>query len=219
MIKDNIIFLKEFFNEFRSTGSFCPNSKWAAKAMTIPIASRRETSPLRILELGPGTGSVTTKILEQMTVRDELAICEINPRLMRALKVKLARNPFYILHQERIRFFECAAQEMPEDDKYDVIVCALPFLNFDLVTVEEIFAKLRSVSTEETVMTYYEYIGLRTIGLMMSPPKRKARIKQLDRFFDGVFENHLSQHEQVWANMLPINVYMLKNLESLPMAV
>ncbi len=219
MIKDNIVFLKEFINEFKCTGSVWPTSKWAARALVTPIKSRKQPSPLRILELGPGTGSVTVRILEQMTDQDELAICEINPNFMASLKKKLAKNPRFHQHKERISFHECPAQDMPENGKYDVIICALPFLNFDLSTVEEIFAKLKRMSTEETIMTYYEYIGLRAFGLMMSPPKRKERIKQLDSFFDGVFENHLSNREMIWRNMLPINVYMLNHIDSLQVAV
>ena len=218
MIKENIVFFREFISEFKSTGTMFPTSKWAARAMVRPLRGRKEVSPLSILELGPGTGSVTVGILENMGDRDTLAICEINPRFMEALKENLADNPNYLRHKDRISFYTCAVQEMPEERRYDVIVCALPFLNFELETVEEIFAKLKRMSTEETVMTYYEYIGLRKAGLMMSSPKRKERLQQIDQFFGGVFESHLDSRRKVWANLLPINVYMLKNIDSLQLA-
>lgn len=218
MIKENIVFFREFISEFKYTGTMFPTSKWAARAMVVPLRGRKERSPLNILELGPGTGSVTVRILENMGDRDTLSVCEINPRFMEALRDSLADNPHYLRHRDRISFYTCPVQEMPEDQNYDVIVCALPFLNFDLGTVEEIFAKLKRMSNEETVMTYYEYIGLRKAGLMMSSPKRKERLQQIDSFFDGVFESHLKGRKKVWANLLPINVYMLKNLDSIRVA-
>jgi len=219
MIKDNIIFLKEFINEFQSTGAPFPTSKWAARALICPLKQRCRPSALKALELGPGTGSVTVRILEQLREQDSLTVCEINPRFLSLLRAKLNENPHYHLHRERVTFYGCAVQELPEDQKYDVIICALPFLNFDLPTVENIFAKLKRLSTDETIMTYYEYIGLRSVSLAISPPRQRQRMKELDSFFKGIFSKHLSDRFQVWFNLLPINIYMLKHIDELKIAV
>lgn len=187
--------------------------------MVVPLRQHLRPRPLRVLELGPGTGAITVRILEQLQAGDSLAVCEINPKFLALLRAKLQENRNYQLNRENITFYSCAVQELPEDRKYDVIICALPFLNFDLPTVEEIFAKLKRLSAEDTVMTYYEYIGLRPVSLAVSPPRLKRRMKELDSFFKGVFEKHLSGRYQVWFNLLPINVYTLKSIESLGAAV
>lgn len=202
-------FLTESIREFHYTGSIFPTSKWAAKAMTHPLREDPPSIGRQILELGPGTGSVTIKILADMDRKDELTICEINPRFMAALKKFLAPNPDFIRHRDRVRFYCCPAQELPEDRKYDVIVCALPFLNFDLHTVRQIFGKLLKLSTEHTLMTNYEYIGLRNIGKIISPKSRRRRIYQVDRFFKRAAPT-LIQEEKVWLNVLPINIYTRK---------
>lgn len=183
--------------------------------MVLPVRSRRENKALKILELGPGTGSVTLRILEEMREGDELTVCEINPRFMALLKDRLKNNRNFIRHRAHIMFHQCPAQELPESDVFDVIICALPFLNFELRTVKDIFAKLRRISSDDTIMTYYEYIGLRRFGLLLSPTRRKVRMRQLGRFFEGVFEHHLCERHKIWANMLPINVYLLGRIREL----
>jgi phosphatidylethanolamine/phosphatidyl-N-methylethanolamine N-methyltransferase len=209
MIKKQLFFLREFIQEFHSTGSAFPTTKWAAQALSGPLEGQRR--PKRILELGPGTGSVTFPILTKMIPGDHLSICEINPRFMSELQVKMANEPLYHKFKENISFFTGAIQDFPEsEDKFDVIVCSLPFLNFDLATVEEIFAKLQKLSSEQTVMTYYQYIGLRSFGKAFGSKEGKQRMNQLDEYFDQAIVKHNAKRKRIWLNVLPINVYTLE---------
>lgn len=208
MIKDNLVFLREFFVQFRETGTCFPTSRWAAKELSEPLSQPR--GPRNILEVGPGTGPVTVEILRAMREEDVLYLCEINPRFMRALKENLYKNPDYLRHQDRIFFYEGPIQDLQTDLKFDVICCAIPFLNLDISTINEIFEKLKSLSNENTLMTYYEYLGLRLIGMLMSPPNRKQRMCEVDHFFKDFYKHHLLRRRRVWLNVLPINVYTLK---------
>ena len=185
-----------------------PTSQWAAREMTRPLQNTRP--PRRILEIGAGTGSVTVQILEDMREGDELFICELNPRFMKALRHKLAIDKKFLKYKDQIHFFEGPIQRLPFDGKFDVIVCALPFLNFDRATVEEIFAKLKAVSHSGTVMTYYEYIGLKQLGKVVSSPDRKKRILDVENFFDVTFGKRNEQRRRVWLNILPISVYTIR---------
>lgn len=204
MLRDNLLFLKEFIHEFDQTGSFFPTSLHAATALTEPI--RESDRPLKVLELGPGTGSVTMKILEDMGKDDELTVCEINPTFMATLKRNLSQNEHFRRHHERVKFFTCAAQALPEDTRFDVIVCALPFLNFDPAVVQDIFAKLERLSSSHAVLTYYEYIGLRKIGLAFASPERKRRLRALESFYSRLSSVwHLSE-KKIWRNVTPISV-------------
>lgn len=208
-MKEHLVFFREFLLEFQTTGAFFPTSRWAALAMTDPLEDGNRP-PKKILELGPGTGSVTVSILERMIPGDELTICEINPRFMKALKEKLSKLDSYQKHADQIYFFEGPVEEMPENGTFDVIVCALPFLNFDIETVKSIFEKLRRISSSDTVMTYYEYIGLRKVGKAVSPANRKERIKQVDGYLTNLSKRIRMGKKRVWLNMLPINIYTVK---------
>ena len=151
MIKDNLIFLREFVKEFQNTGTCFPTSRKAADELTAPLRGKR--APKRILELGPGTGSVTFPLIETMIDGDTLSICEINPRFMHELKVKLEADPLYQQRKSQIDFYECPIQDFPEqNEKFDVIVCSLPFLNFEREMVEEIFQKLTRLSNQHALL-------------------------------------------------------------------
>ena len=82
MIKENLVFLREFLLEFKTTGACFPTSRWAAQALIAPLREDNRP-PKNILELGPGTGSVTMPMLREMRDGDSLTICEINPRFMK----------------------------------------------------------------------------------------------------------------------------------------
>jgi phospholipid N-methyltransferase len=175
--------------------------------MASPLKAPRK--PMHILEAGAGTGAVTAKILENFQEGDTLIVCELNPRMMKRLKRNLEKNELFRKHRESITVFEGPVQEVSEDKSFDVIVSSLPFLNFELPMVEEIFSKYKRVSTPETVMTYYEYMGLRSLGRTISPPKRKNRIRQLDGYLRELFSRCNTARKRVWMNFLPINVYTI----------
>jgi 16S rRNA A1518/A1519 N6-dimethyltransferase RsmA/KsgA/DIM1 with predicted DNA glycosylase/AP lyase activity len=142
---------------------------------------------------------------------DKLTICEINPRFMSMLKSRLDKNPSFTLREGDVSFFEGPAQELPiPEEPYDMIVCALPFTNFSMETVLEIFTRLHQISHDQTVMTYYEYIGLRRVGKLMSQGEKRSRLLEIDRFFDGKHSQDLISHELVWLNILPIHVHTLR---------
>jgi phosphatidylethanolamine/phosphatidyl-N-methylethanolamine N-methyltransferase len=209
MLKENLVFLREFLLEFKTTGACFPTSKWAAQALINPLRKPGRT-PKKILELGPGTGSVTTPIIRELKEGDSLTICEINPRFMKALKEKLETCPDYQRRRHQVFFFEGAAQDLPESTIFDIIVCALPFVNFDLETVQSIFDKLRKISTAETLMTYYEYMGMRKLNEKISSREQRDRVAKVNGFMkDSGSLSHLHR-ERVWLNLLPINIYTVK---------
>jgi phosphatidylethanolamine/phosphatidyl-N-methylethanolamine N-methyltransferase len=209
MIKENLVFLREFLLEFKTTGACFPTSRWAAQALITPLTEPNRP-PRNILELGPGTGSVTLPMLREVRDGDKLTICEINPRFMKALKEKLNGDPHYRRNRERVFFFEGAAQDLPRDTTYDIIVCALPFVNFDLETVKAIFDRLREISTPDTLMTYYEYIGMRTFNGALAPADRAERIQKVNDYLKQSGSINYLARERVWLNLLPINIYTVK---------
>ena len=207
MLRDNIVYFKEFVSEFKNVGSICPSSKWASKALAAPV--RTIPGPKRILEIGAGTGSVTKYLLRYMGEQDELGICEISSRFMHELKIKLLENPDYVRHQKRISFFECPVQDMPEEKPFDIMVCALPFLNFDIETLDEIFSKFMHLGHNGTIMTYFEYIGLRKLGKVLNLDREKQRVKEVEAYLYGRCMPRRIGQRTIWLNVLPINVYTL----------
>jgi phospholipid N-methyltransferase len=212
MFKENLVFLREFLLEFKTTGACFPTSRWAAQVLITPLrASNR--GPKNILELGPGTGSVTLPLLKELRPGDHLTICEINPRFMKMLKDTLEADGEFQRVKNQVSFFLGAAQDLPNERIYDIIVCALPFVNFDLETVQAIFSKLRDVSTQDTLMTYYEYIGVRRFNETIGAPERRDRIAQVHDYLKQSGYISYLKRERVWLNLFPINIYTVRPAE------
>ena len=206
MLKRNLTMLLGCFEEFKNTGSAFNSSKWAARALTNPMEER--TGPVNIIEVGAGTGPVTIEIIKKMQSGDHLTIVEINPKFMTVLKEHITALPEYAANCERISFFEGPVQDMPENKKFDLFVCALPFLNFDRPLVEEIFAKFNRLASNDAIMTHYEYIGLRHLGSVVSKTRAK-RAKELEAFFHERGHSRLIGEKNVWLNLTPIRIYTL----------
>lgn len=208
-IKENLVFMREFLQEFDATGSFCPTSKWAAMELIAPMLAR--AGGKRIIEVGPGTGSVTVHILDHMGPKDELVICELNPRFMRALKENIALHPGFIRNRERITFFEGPVQGLPTGSKFDVIICAIPFLNLPIEIIKEIFGKFAEISKPDTILTYYEYIGMRKLGKAVSAERRK-RVQELEDFFASLSDEIAWTKKRIWRNVLPVTVFRVDRI-------
>lgn len=209
MLKENLVFLREFLLEFKTTGACFPTSRWAAQALINPLRAP-DRGPKNILELGPGTGSVTIPLIRELRPGDHLTVCEINPRFMKSLKETLEETEEYRRARHQVTFFLGAAQDLPTDRVFDIIVCALPFVNFDLGTVQSIFSKLREISSPSTLMTYYEYIGVRKFNETVGASDRKERIAEVHDYLKNSGYISYLKHERVWLNLLPINIYTVR---------
>jgi phosphatidylethanolamine/phosphatidyl-N-methylethanolamine N-methyltransferase len=209
MLRDHLVMAKESFNHFHFTGCVCSSSRWAAEKLAHPLRTPSKTGR-KVIEIGAGTGPVTVSILKYLTEKDTLVICEMNPILMSELKRRLEDNKDYARLKNNITFFTGPIQEYPEDSKFDVAICALPFLNFDVRTVDEIFQKLLRITAENAPMTYFEYIGLKKIGKAISMPQRKKRLQEIEGYFKAEYIPRQKKRDRVWLNLLPINVYTLE---------
>jgi phospholipid N-methyltransferase len=208
LIKDNILVMRESLNEFKATGCVCSSSPWAAEAMVEPLSKAK--GPRRIIEVGAGVGPVTAKILDVLNPEDTLVICEINSRFMSNLKKRMQIHPRFEILKDSITFFEGPIQSLPvPEQKFDFIVCALPFLNFEKTLIQDIYNKLMSISAPSCLMTFFEYMALRNLSKVISPTERKLRMLEIDLFLNELYAPRKIGVKKVWLNLTPINVYTL----------
>jgi len=207
-LADTVAFMGEFLREFRLTGSLFPTSARAAALLARPLEQRE--GPLRVLELGPGTGAVTAALLARMRDGDTLDICEINPRMVELLQRRLEPLPDYAAHRAQVRILVCGAQELPLGAPYDVIVCSLPFANFDLALVESIFARLRQLSHAGTKMTWFEYPELKRVRLLLAG--EASQYTAVSGYLAQLGSVPLGR---VYGNFPPLQAYELRPLKDL----
>ncbi|MCB0353760.1 MAG: methyltransferase domain-containing protein [Bdellovibrionales bacterium] len=208
-MKEKILFFKGFLEQQETVGSVCATSRWAAKAMCEPIAQSKK-KPLNILEVGPGTGSVTKEILKHLGPSDSLLLCELNSSFVEHLQKRFLNEADFREKRDRVDIFEGAVQDLTLDRKFDFIVCSLPFLNFPVSLTHEIFRNFAAAGTEECILTFYEYIGFRTLGRNVGPSERRERLIDLSRYYVKLFPVCKSETERVWLNVTPIAVRQLR---------
>jgi phospholipid N-methyltransferase len=106
-------------------GSMTPSSRFLAAKMLnhIPIKDAKV-----IVELGPGTGVFTQKILEKIGDNTQLIVIELNEDFFDALKEKLFHPNLHLRHDSADRI-QVYLKELGLE-KADLIISSLPLANF-----------------------------------------------------------------------------------------
>lgn len=183
-------FLGQAVKHYRTTGAIAPSSAALARVMTESL--RRHAGPKRVLEVGPGTGAFTKRILHALNPGDVFDIVEINAAFSRHLERDLLSS-FVAGHPGiTVRLHNSAIQTAPVDGEYDYVVCGLPFNNFALSEVSRIFRRMMSLLREGGELMYFEYLGMKAVKMMWFRGRRRQRVrrriamsKALDRRYDG----------------------------------
>lgn len=202
-IKERLLFVRNFIKNFSCTGAFFPSSSYLAEELVLSL---KEVRPAyNILEAGSGTGAVTKHILKHMKEQDKLIICELNPDLCKLLKESLQANPDYQKHKDRVQIFEGGVQDVDATEKFDSIICSLPFLNFPADLTEEIFSKFYDFTNDQAKLSYFSYSGLKNIGALILGKQRRLIKQFLDnqKYFQRISAN------TVWKNIVPATVVHL----------
>lgn len=118
----------------RQVGTVAPSGNELAKLITREVDARAN----RVVELGPGTGVFTRKLLDQGIEPQNLSLVEINPVFAADLSERFPRCS--IFHVDAARIDRAPRIEV---GSVDAIVSGLPLLNFTprAVTRDRVAAK------------------------------------------------------------------------------
>ncbi len=145
-----ILFLKEFIQKQKEVGSLFPSSKQLALSMIEPIQLNK---PLKILEVGAGTGAITGYLIDKIRAEDELHVVELNYNLYLLLKNKYKNiNNVYIYNQNIV--------ESNFEFNFDYIVSSLPFNSFEHNLTISILNKYENILEKDGFLIFFEYIGM-----------------------------------------------------------
>ena len=92
-VHDHLEFFRQFRRRFKTTGAVSPSSRFLAKALVRPL--RESRGPARVLEIGPGTGAVTRKIVELLGPEGHLDLVELNEAFATNLAPSSKTNPVF----------------------------------------------------------------------------------------------------------------------------
>ena len=194
-------FVREAFRDIKNTGSVWPSSPALASAMTKGLSAR--TGKRRVLEVGPGTGPFTKKLLKDLRAGDHLDVVEMNELFCESLEKNILA-PFRRSHSKiHVELHQGKIEDAQLDGNYDLIVCGLPFNNFPPALVRAIFKDLMELLVDGGELVYFEYAGVRVIKGTLVGSKGKKQLKEIRGIRRELFMAHDGRQQLVMANLPP----------------
>ncbi len=195
------LFLSEFRRTFRSTGAILPSGRALARSLAAPV--RELSKPIRILEVGPGTGAVTLAIAAAMSATDTLDLVELNDRFADHLRQRLRCDHGLTTVADRTTLHHANIETVNFERPFDVVVSGLPLNNFTSAEVERILVRLMELVRPGGELTFFEYIAIRNVKRFTSRAADRQRLSEIGAALSSLFAGHESRHEAVWTNIPP----------------
>lgn len=208
ILADWRLFVQQFRCNFHTTGAVLPSGAALCRALASPL--NKYQGERRILEVGPGTGAVTTRIVAAMQPGDRLDLVELNDRFVERLEQRLAREPAFQRVADRTRVIHAPIEELAEPEPYDVVISGLPLNNFSASQVSFILNFLVERLKPGGTLSFFEYIGIRRMRALAAGRDQRTRLRGIDQAIKEVFSRHQVHHRAVWPNIPPAWVHHVR---------
>lgn len=205
---DHFAFFRQFRERFESTGSIAPSSRFLARTLTEPLSIGNR--PARVLEVGPGTGAVTQRIVRLLQPGDRFDLVELNPVFVNILRGKFASDPAYCRVADQSAVHQCPLQEFAAGQPYDFIISGLPLNNFPPGLVRDIFETFLKLLATGGTLSYFEYMYVRPIRMVVGRRPDRNRLRELDAVIQPYLGQHRIRRNWVFANLPPAWVQHLR---------
>lgn len=207
-LKDYWEFLGQYRERFETTGAVAPSSRFLAKAMTIPMSQRDDV--IRVLEVGPGTGAVTKRVVQLLKPNDVFDLVELNETFAELLQQRFEKDAKYRAVAERSTVHVCPIQEFKADQPYDIIISGLPLNNFPSELVRQIFQRYFELLAPGGTLSYFEYMYIRPLRKLVSAAPEKKRLTELDKIANEYLDKYRIDRSWVFVNVPPAWVQHLR---------
>lgn len=159
MLKENgghLEHLLYFFKDLKQTGAIAPSSKFLAKDLVFHLKKRLlddNCPPLKILEIGAGTGPLTKQIVKLLRPQDQLDIVEIHKKFYQIVKKKYQCKNIQVHHADILKF--------QPPCNYNFIFSSLPYENMPKDISREIWEKKLNLCSIDAYISYFKYVKFR----------------------------------------------------------
>ena len=160
-MQERLHFLTHFGRDALRIGSLTPT--WRPTARALASEALRRDGPRRILEVGTGTGAVAVEIARHMGPEDQLLLYELHPEFAAFMRRRLAEDPVFAPHRERIELREGDICSLDPAERFHSIVSTIPFINRGPETIAQILGVYRNALQPDGVLSYLEYAYLRRL--------------------------------------------------------
>ena len=148
-------------------------------------------------------------IAKRMIPGDTLDAVEVNPAFAHAIRDLIATDKDFDPRREQIRVIQADLLSMSRASDYDLIICSLPFNNFDPVLVSKIFETMEGLLKQGGRLTYFEYWAIRTVTSIFVGSKTRLRLKAIGKRTGQIRQRMGATTRMIVANFPPALVHHL----------
>ena len=145
-------FLKQFFKQKKMVGSIAPSSRFLSAKMLNHLPLKQAKF---IVELGPGNGVFTEKILAKMGDDSQLLVIELNEEFHKVLSTKITHPNFNLFHDSADQL-GVLLQKMG-GDKADIIISSLPLANFPIDLRDSLLDIIQTYLKDDGYFVQFQY--------------------------------------------------------------
>ncbi|MBV9121844.1 MAG: methyltransferase domain-containing protein [Planctomycetes bacterium] len=201
-------FFREYRRHVRDTGALLPSSPFLARALVSEL--RKPRGPARILEVGPGTGSVTREILRHLRSGDRLDAVEVNGRFIHLLERRFDQERAFQRRRGQVELIHAAVQDLLGEAVYDFIISGVPLNNFPVAQVREIYRAYNRLLKPGGTLTYYEYVLIRQLKTPFADRQERRRLFGVGRVVTRYIRAYQVRRQRVFMNVPPAIVRHLR---------
>ncbi len=184
-----IKFIKNFYYEPHTIGAVCPSSSALSKKIITDIGLEKASS---VVELGPGTGVFTKKILNTVNKNCNFFAIELNEDFYAILRKKYPKLKIYNGSAVSLKEFT----KIEKIKEVDVIVSGLPWASFSPQLQIQILNSVLDVLKPGGIFTTFAYVQ----GTFLPKGIRFSHL--IKKKFSHVYKTSI-----VWRNIPPAFAY------------
>jgi phosphatidylethanolamine/phosphatidyl-N-methylethanolamine N-methyltransferase len=210
---DYRVFVGQFWRRYHTTGALLPSGRSLAKALCRYVGDGDMTAPAEgreILEVGPGTGAVTARLVRLLRSDDRLTLVELNDDFVRHLNERFAREADFRAAADRSKLLHCRLEDLDGERCYDRIVSGLPLNNFAADEVRQILDTFARLANPGCILSFFEYVAVRKAKRLVSGRRERQRLHDIGDLLGNLAKEREVHRDCVLLNVTPAWVHHIR---------
>jgi len=203
------LFREQAKADFRRVGAIAPSGRALAGTLAASITAG-EPGSRRILEVGAGTGAVTTALVDRLGPADTLVVVEQNPVFAACLGDLVRRDSACARCGGRVRVVHAHVETLDGDERFHAIVSSLPFNNFTADEVAGHLRRFRGMLEPGGSLAFFEYLWVRPLRAAISGRQERNRLRGVGRVIAETTRAAGATSRIVWWNLPPAVVHVAR---------